>query len=89
MIVDTVGLFQRGFKAGEAGKAQKSCPYSQADLRKVWVAGWKAGKVHKAKHSTYQYTPETCPHCKGAPLAPLRMGRHVCNLCGNASVLAE
>ena len=48
MIVDTKDVFDRGVKAGESGKTQKSCPYTQADLRRIWIAGWRTGKEQKA-----------------------------------------
>lgn len=41
-------------------------------------AAWLAGEA-------YQYSPKDCPICNGKPLAPLRIGRHSCNLCGNTS----
>lgn len=53
--------------------------------RKILFHNQVWGTVTVAQPQQYEHTPETCPICKGKPLAPLRIGRHTCNLCGNAS----
>lgn len=43
MIVDTSGIYEKGRQAGLAGKRCGKTPYTQSDLKRVWVAGWRAG----------------------------------------------
>lgn len=43
MIVDTTSVYEKGRQAGLAGKRCGKTPYTQRDLQRVWIAGWRAG----------------------------------------------
>lgn len=43
MIVNTSAIYEKGRQAGLAGKRCGKTPYTQRDLQKVWISGWREG----------------------------------------------
>lgn len=50
MIIDTAAIYDKGYEAGKAGKRCGKTPYTQKDLQRVWIAGWRAGSEEMRKN---------------------------------------